>query len=317
MKTSIKWALLAATAFLAACQPPPEPLRIVSSPWPGYEPLYMARDLGYLNESAVRVSELPSSNINMEAFSNGSADIATLTLDEVITLLAKGQKLRILLVMDVSNGADGVVARPEIRTLADLKGKRLGMVNIPLGAYLLNRILDMSGLKAADVEIISMPEDKHEKAYRQGKIDAVITMEPYKSRITQAGAHVLFDSSQIPDEIFDLVVVREDIYRSRRDDLCDLVRQWFRTLDYIKDNRQGAYTHMGKRLGMDDDAFRAAMAGLKVPSRQENQRLLGGDAPALLVPASRLLEIMQRGRMIPGAVDIAGAIDPAFASCLR
>lgn len=317
MKSLTQWCLLVVATCLAGCQPPVEPLRIVSSPWPGYEPLYLARDLGYLKETSVRVTELPSSNLNMEAFSNGSTDLSTLTLDETLTLLARGQKLRILLVMDISNGADAVVAKPEIKSLAELKGKRLGMENIPLGAYILSRVLDMSGLEAADIDVIPMPEDKHEKAYLQGKIDAAITMEPYKSKITKAGAHVLLDSRQLPNEIFDLIVVREEVYQTRRDHLCHLAQQWFRTLDYVQANQQDAYTRMGKRLGMDAAAFRASMDGLKVPSRQDNQLLLGGKAPTLLVPARRLSDIMQRGNMISGPADIAASIDSSFASCMQ
>lgn len=317
MKSLMKWGLLWGAVFLAGCQPPPEPLRIVSSPWAGYEPLYLARDLGYLQEDSVRITELPSSNLNMEAFSNGSTDLSTLTLDETLTLLAKGQKLRILLVMDISNGADAVVAKPGINSLAELKGKRVGMENIPLGAYILSRVLDKSGLKATDMTIIPMPEDKHEKAYLQGKIDAAITMEPYKTKITKAGAHVLLDSSQIPDEIFDLIVVREDVYQTRRNELCQLAKQWFRTLDYVQANQKDAYVRMGKRMGTNEEDFRTARAGIKVPLRQENRQLLGGDTPALLAPARRLADIMQRGNMIPGPVDIAASIDPGFASCLQ
>jgi hypothetical protein len=59
------------------------------------------------------------------------------------------------------------------------------------------------------------------------------------------------------------------------------------------------------------------MAGIKVPLRQENQLLLGGKAPTLLAPARRLSDVMQRGHMIPGPVDIAASIDPGFASCLQ
>lgn len=318
MKPSMWGAFLFIVAGLVACsRPPAEPLRIVSSPWPGYEPLYLARDLGYLKDTSVRITELPSSNITIEAFSNGSADVATLTLDEVVTLLAEGRKMRLLLVMDVSNGSDAVVAKGGINSLADLKGKRLGMENIPLGVYILSRVLDVSGLKATDIEIIPLPEDKHEKAYLQGKIDAAITMEPYKTRIVKAGAHVLFDSSKIPNEIFDLVVVREDVYQARRDDLCQLVQQWFRTLDYVQANPKDAAARMGKRLGVDAETFRASMDGLKVPDRQENRRLLGGSSPGLLVPARKLVGVMQREHMIPAAVDIAATIDPGFATCLR
>jgi NitT/TauT family transport system substrate-binding protein len=317
MKSFIKLVLLVVAAFLTSCQPPAQPLRIVSSPWPGYEPLYLARDLGYLKQDSVRITELPSSNLNMEAFSNGSTDLSTLTLDETLTLLAKGHKLRILLVMDISNGADAVVAKPTIKSLAELKGKRVAMENIPLGAYILSRILDKSGLKATDIDVVPMPEDKHEKAYLQDKIDAAITMEPFKTRIIKAGANVLLDSSQIPDEIFDLIVVREDVYRARRADLCQLTQQWFRTLDYVQANPKEAYTRMGKRMGTTEEDFRSALAGLKVPLRKENKQLLGGIAPTLLAPAQRLADVMQRGHMIAGPVDIAASIDPDFANCLK
>lgn len=104
--------------WIASCsESPPEPLRIVSSPWPGYEPLYLARDLGYFGNNRVNLFELPSADINMESFRNGSIDLATLTLDEAIELLRDGIKLRILLVMDFSNGADAVLANLKSRHL--------------------------------------------------------------------------------------------------------------------------------------------------------------------------------------------------------
>lgn len=308
---------VAVAMFMAGCKPPPEPLRVVSTPWPGYEPLYLARDLGYLKDTSVRITEMPSADVNVEAFINGSADVSAITLDEALTLLAKGQKLRILLVMDISNGADAVVGKPAIRSLAELKGKRLAMENIPLGAYILSRVLDKSGLKASDIDVIPMPEDKHETAYLQDKIDAAITFEPFKSKLIKAGAHVLLDSSQIPDEIFDVIVVREDVYQARREELRDLVKQWFRTLDYVQANQQEAYTRMAKRMGVDAEAFRVSIEGIKVPSRQENLRFLGGNAPGLLVPARQLSEVMQRAHLIPGPVDIVPCIDPSFTNSMQ
>ena len=74
---------------------------------------------------------------------------------------------------------------------------------------------------------------------------------------------------------------------------------------------------MGKRLGTSEEDFRTARAGINVPLRQENQQLLGGNTPTLLAPARRLADIMQRGNMIPGPVDVAASIDPGFASCLQ
>lgn len=304
-------------AVLAGCQPPREPLRVVSSPWPGYEPLYLARDLGYLDPSSVRMNELPSANITLESFSNGSAEIATLTLDETLSLLDEGKKLRILLVLDSSNGADAVMAKPGVKSLADLKGKRIAMENITLGVYMLNRTLEAAGLRHDDVTVIPMPEDKHEKAYLQDKIDAAVTMEPYKTRLAKAGAHAVFDSSRIPDEIFDVMVVREDVYYARREELCGIVRQWFRALDYVKANPEEAAGRMGKRLGMPLDTFKTMTGGLIQPSRDDNRRLLGGSKPELLGSAQRLAAIMEREHLTKGLVDATLSIDPGFQSCVQ
>lgn len=304
-------------AALAGCKPEADPLRIVSSPWPGYEPLYLARDLGYLNEKQVVLKELPSANITMESFTNGSADIATLTLDEALALLAQGKKVRILAVMDVSNGADAVMAKPSVKTLADLKGKRIAITNIPLGVYMLSRTLDAAGLKAKDVTVIPLPEDTHEQAYRQNKVDVAITFEPFKTRLAQAGAHVIFDSSKIPDEVFDLLLVSEETYQSRRKDLCTLTQQWFRTLDYVKANTAEAQAKMSKRLGMDPALYQGMMDGLKVPSREENLRLLSGNNPAMLEAAKKLAKVMQDAGLINTPVDPATMMAPDFlSSCL-
>lgn len=312
------WSVLLAAILiaLAACTDQSrEPLHVASSPWPGYEPLFLARDLGYIDNSRVRLSELPSANITMEAFRNHSIDIASLTLDEALTLLSEGRKLRILLAMDISNGADAVLARPEIRSLPDLKGKRVAITNIPLGIYMLSRTLDAAGLQSTDVKVLPMPEDAHEESYRQGSIDAAITFEPFKSRLVKAGAHVIFDSSKIPSEIFDLLLVDEKVYNTRRDELCELVRQWYRTLDYAQTHPDDAATRMGHRLGVDAREFKNMMGGLMIPTQADNARLLGGKTPAILIPARRLAEVMQREHMLSGPVDISIAIDPDFQKC--
>lgn len=312
MRKIILPAILLLFACLSGCKPAAEPLRIVSSPWPGYEPLYLARDLGYLDAKQFILNELPSSNITLEAFSNGSADIATITLDETLALLAQGKKVRILAVMDVSNGADAVMAKPNIRTLADLKGKRIAVINIPLGVFMLSRTLDAAGLTAKDVSVVLMPEDKHEKAYLQNKIDVAVTFEPFKTKLAQAGARKLFDSSSIPNEIFDLLVVSEEVYQSRREELCQFTRQWFRAQEYVQMNAQEAGQRMSKRMGIDPGLYREMMNGLLVPAREENLRLLSGNSPAILKPAQKLAQSMLEAKLLPVAVDPAAVLAPEF-----
>jgi len=303
--------------FLSACgESQQERLTISSSPWPGYEPLYLARDLGYFGNN-VKLFELPSSDITMESFRNGSSDIASLTLAETLDLLQDGIKLRILLILDISNGGDAVMAKPEIKKLSDIKGKRISIVNTPLGLYMLNRLLDKTGLQRNEVTVFPMSETHQESFYKDDKADIVISYDPVKSNLSSLGMHVLFDSSDIPNEIFDLLVVHEDVYQKRFNEVCGIARQWFKTLDYIKSNNKNAVEHMGKRLGVDASTYHEMMKGLIIPSMQDNNKLVGGDKPGLLGPAKKLAKIMLKEKQLFKNIDASVALDKKFMECVN
>lgn len=289
---------------------------IASSPWPGYEPLYLARDLGYFDNNKVKLFELPSADITMESFRNHSTDLASLTLDATLELIDEGTKLRILFIMDISNGGDAVLAKPSIKKLSDIKGKRISIINIPLGLYMLNRLLDKAGLERKDVKVFPMPETHQEKFFKEGKVDVVITFDPVKSRLEKQGMHVLFDSSDIPNEIFDLMVVHEDIYQHHFDEICEIGKQWFKTLNYIKGNNKGASERMGKRLGVDAAAYNDMMKGLIIPSLEENKKLLTGEPPTLLEPAKILASIMLKENQLSKIVDVSNVLDKRFMECV-
>ena len=310
------WIILSAVLFsLSACtEQPKTALRIASSPWPGYEPLYLARDLGYLNKQ-INLFELPSSDITMESFRNKSTDLATLTLDETLELIHDGTKLKILLILDVSHGGDAVLVGPDIKTLADLKGKRISIVNIPLGLYMLNRLLDKAGLKRSDVTVFPMSESKQEKFHLDGKTDATITFEPVKTKLIEAGAHVIFDSSMIPNEIFDLLVAHEEIYQAHKNELCGIATSWFKSLNYINENKSDAAQRITRRLAVGVEDFDSMMDGIILPTSSINRTFLGGSYPELFEPARRLAEIMLAEKQLSRLVYINEAIDPVFANC--
>jgi NitT/TauT family transport system substrate-binding protein len=294
-----------------------QPLRVASSPWPGYEPLYLARDLGYLNSKAVKLFELPSSDITMESFRNGSADVATLTLDETLELIHDGTKLRILTVLDISNGGDAVLASSDITSFNDVKGKRISTTNIPLGMYMLSRFLEKAGVSRQDVEVHPMPDTNQLEFYKGGKADIVITYEPVKTKLLEEGMHVIFDSRDIPFEILDLLVVREDVYLTRKNDLCDIGKQWKRSLEYMLEHKQDSSTRISKRMGLHVDRYEEVMSGLIFPGEKEIDELLLGDNSKILLAANKLSSNMLKDGQLERDVDIEPSLTPDFVKCLK
>lgn len=313
-----RFPILAAVLLLAACsRAPTEPLRIASSPWPGYEPIYLARDLGYLDPKRVLCIELPTGSVSFESFRNGSTDGTTMTLNQFMEVLRSGTKARIVAVLDYSNGADAVMANPTIRVPADLRGRRIALGNFAVaGSMLLRRTLAEAGLSLKDVTVFTDPDDMHEQTYRQGKADAIVTFEPFNSRLAALGAHPVFDSSRMPYEILDVLVVREDAFQKRHDDVCHLARQWFRALAYLNEQPDDAIARMGKRLGKTPAEFRTMLGGLVLTGLPENLLLLAEPSPEILKSAGAVNDGMAQFEGHTTPIDIRGSLDPEAAACM-
>src|SRR5262252_208483 len=100
---------------------PESALRIGTNVWIGCEPLYLARELGYMDPKAVQLVEYPSASEVLRAFRNQAIDGMVISLDELFSLASEGLQPKVILVVDVSHGADAIVARPATQSMKDLK----------------------------------------------------------------------------------------------------------------------------------------------------------------------------------------------------
>ena len=292
------------------CTPEPTPvLRVGTNVWPGYEPLYLARHLGYFNH-AVRLVEYSSATQVISAYRNGAIEAAALTLDELLLLAQHGQDPRVVLVMDVSHGGDAILGRSELRSLSDLKGRRVGVEGTATGAYLLSRALETNDLTRADVVIVPLQVDEHERAFKEGRVDAVVTFEPVRSKMLAAGARELFNSAQIPGEIVDVLVVRGELSERNRRAADMLLRGWFRALEYLGQHPREAAALIAKRMQINPDQVLVSYQGLRLPSQADNRTLLAGNSPQLIPVVQRLAAVMTDQKLLQRPVDPTGLPDP-------
>jgi NitT/TauT family transport system substrate-binding protein len=310
---TLAWVVLAfaLAGQLAGCiQPAEAPLRIGTNVWIGSEPLYLARELGYLDSKAVQLVEYPSATEVLRAFRNQAIDGMVITLDELFPLAIDGLSPRIVLVVDVSYGADVVVGRPWMQTMRDLKGKRVAVESGALGAYVLSRALALSGMQAADVEIVHLESNEQPTAFRKGLVDGAVTFDPYRRQLLAAGATTLFDSTRMPGEIVDLLAVRANVLQEQKKAVQMLLAGWFKAIDYFKRNPQDAARRMGVRQQTSGEQFLQSMRGLHIPSREENLKMLGGDEPSLVMSGGRLMDLMLDAKLLRAGVSIGELLAP-------
>src|SRR5437588_3414174 len=222
------FACIALLLSLSGCMREPETaLRIGTNVWIGSEPLYLARELGRFDPTAVQLVEYPSASEVLRAFRNQAIDGMVISLDELFGLAADGLQPRIILIVDVSHGADVVVGRRGMRTMRDLKGKSIAVESSALGAFVLSRALAVNGMQASDVNVVHMESNEQPSAFEKGLVDAAVTFDPYRAQFLRAGASTLFDSTQIPGEIVDLLAVRAGVFDMHPRAIQAMLAGWF------------------------------------------------------------------------------------------
>lgn len=290
--------------FTGCLNRPEPPLRVGTNYWPGYECLYLARGLGYYDGTPIKLIQYPSASEVMRAFRNGNIEVAALTIDEVLLLAEQNHDPHIFLITDFSSGGDGIMARPEIKDIQGLKGRRVGVESSALGAFMISRALDQAGMSLKDIEVVSIEVSEHEKAFKEGRVDAVVTFEPVRTRLLSLGANNIFDSSKIPGEVVDVLAIRKDILRSRRSSLDILLNGWFRALSYLNRFPLDAARMIAPREDIMPKHFLDALKGLHLLNQRENQILLSRSGTSLRNGVKRLSQVMVEKGLLKKEIDV-------------
>lgn len=301
------WFLFMASALIMSggcSKPPGTPLRVATNQWPGYEPLYLARAMGKYDKEDIRLLEMPSTSEVIRAYRNGVIDVAAVTLDEALLIAEYSIDFSIVLIMDYSYGGDAILAHPPIKSLGEIKGKRVGLENNALGSYMISRALETAGLSKKDITVIPLSYDEHERAFLEKEVDAVVTFEPVKTKLLEMGATLVFDSTQIPGEIVDILIVRNTILHGQRKKVKKLIDGWFFALNMLNTEPVKASFIISKRLGIEPQKTLASYKGLKLPSRDENKAMLLGKEPKLIKTLEKLSANMLESKILLKPVEL-------------
>lgn len=282
-------AALSTTPWLSACHPQ-KSLTLGIHPWIGYETLYLAEAFNWLPDS-VSLRWGTSATESLAGLQSGACDAACLTLDETLLARARGIPLSVALVFNISAGADVVLARPDIRTLAALEGKRIGLEQGGVGVLVLTMLLQAARLPASAVTVVDLPPEQQLAAWQAGEVDALITYEPTATRLINAGARRLFDSRNMSETIFDVLAVRNDVAASRSEALEACVLAHFRALAHMQTHHQDTLYRIASHRQITPENVARAMAGVVQPSLAANQTYLSADDQRLR-RAARMLSTM-------------------------
>lgn len=264
-------------------------VKIAHSTWVGYGPLYIARDKGFFKQNGVDV-DLVLMEDPKERFPTLMADriqMIASTVDTALLYLKKPTDFQYVVAIDDSNGGDGIVAKKDITSIADLKGKRVGVSEGSVSEFYLNVLLTKAGLKESDLSTVNMTAADAGGAFVAGRLDAAVTWEPWLSRgkVTSFG-HLLTDSSKTPGLITDVLIVKSDWAEAHEQDIAAIVKSWDEAVAYYEQHPDEAIPIMAKGVGgwlKDPKAFKETLSGVKFYDAAANKAFFGtADKPGPL-----------------------------------
>jgi NitT/TauT family transport system substrate-binding protein len=198
---------------------------------------------------------------SVNQYTAGKLDGVGVTNMDALTIPAAGGKDTTALIMgDYSNGNDGIVLKTG-KTMADIKGQTVNLVELSVSHYLLARALELNGMKLPDVKTVNTSDADIVGAFATPQVTAVAAWNPQLSEIKKRGTEV-FDSSKIPNEIQDLMAVSTATLKANPDLGKALVGAWFETLALMQSGTpegEAAIAEMAKLSGASTDAYKAQL----------------------------------------------------------
>src|ERR1700682_5368631 len=202
---------------------------------------------------------------SINQYTAGTFDACSMTNMDTLTIpAAGGVDSTVLIVGDFSNGNDGVVLKGKGKSLTDIKGQRVNLVELSVSHYLLARALESVGMRKRDLKVINTSDADIVAAFSAPATTAVVTWKPQLSAVLSApNAQLVFDSSKIPGEILDLMVVKTDVLNANPKLGKALAGAWYETLALMFKNDaagRAAQTAMARASGTDLNGFGRQLA---------------------------------------------------------
>lgn len=287
-----------------------------TSPWPTNMFFYLAKEEGIFEKNGldVDIQEFSSTTDSSNAFVGGQTDFCTYASSETISPFAEGADIKIVLETDKSNGCEGIVAKSDIKSVKDLKGKTIATQVYSVDHMLLLTLLDENGMSEDDVNIVDMSIQESGNAFIAGQCDAASIWDPYFSQAVNAGGVSLYSTKDNPDLITDVLAASGELCKNDPDTVKAMVKSFFDAKAYWEQNTEEASAFMAEKLGVETDEFNKEVEGLQLPSEEDVVTAFteADDYSYWGYTQNKVLSFMKNLGVLDKEVDCGDMIDASF-----
>lgn len=316
--------LLLDAFLLVSCtrrkQPSDKPIKIKVAivTWVGYGPFFVAKEKGYfekhgLDADIVKIEELGARH---SAFISKGVQFSISTLDLFANEAAQGLPAKCIVKLSDSYGADGIVAKKDIKSVKDLKGKTIAFEKANPSHFFLIYLLKREGLSIKDIKPKFMTAGDAGAAFFAGQVDAAVTWEPWLTKASQTEfGHILITSREKSGLLLDVLLVHQEFAQGNPKAVTGLLKAWFDAVEFCKRDPAEANRIMAKGLGLSVEEFVEMLKGDKFSDYAENRRYFGldtsGVSPCFEV-FGQAQDVWIEDGLIKAKVNSADVIDASY-----
>jgi len=311
--------LVLSAAIFGAGAASAEPLKVGYSDWPGWVAWQVAIDKGWLKEAGVDVTfQWFDYSASMDAFTAGKIDANLMTNGDTLVTGAGGGKGIMVMLTDYSNGNDMIVGKPGIKSLKDLKGKKIGIEVGLVEHLLLLHGLQEAGMKEKDVKLVNAKTNETPQVLASGQVDAIGAWQPISGEAMKglAGSKPVYTSAKAPGLIYDVLAVSPTSLKARKDDWVKLIKVWDRVVHYIDDpkTQDDAVKIMSARVGLTPEAYKPLLKGTKLIDVAEGKKIFkkGKGLTSLYGSSEIANDFNVKNEVYKQAQDVNSYIDPSL-----
>jgi NitT/TauT family transport system substrate-binding protein len=241
--------------------------------WAGYYPGLIAIQKGYYAESNLEVNAVKPENTNamMGDFMGGKYDFIAVSVGDVISLTQQSDDIYFIIASDESAGGDAFLAKPEIQTVEDLRGKKVGVNQGGFAEIFIMTVLGENGITPVDVTLVDMDASELPANLRNNTVVAGHTWEPYVTESKNDGNKVLFTTADTPGLVIDGIAVRGAFVREHPEAVQAFVSGWFKAVDFWLANPAEGNAAAAQITGEDPAAL--SLNGIGLKTLADNQAL--------------------------------------------
>lgn len=311
----LAWAWPAPAQEAIPAQPEAGGFKMGIEPWLGYGLWHVAAEKGLFTDQGLSEVEIVNFTQDKDvnaALASGQLDGANIATHTALVMAAAGLPIKIVALLDVSMTADAIIAGPDVKGIADLKGREVAYEEGTTSHILLNYALSQNGLSIADISPVPMPAADAGAALIAKRVPVAVTYEPYLTlaRAQDPAVELLYTAAEDPGLVSDVFVVREEVLRNRPGQVAALLRAWQTAHDDYAKDTAGGRAIIAKVVGASPEELATAFDGVTFYSLADNKaQLTGAFTQRVIVDVEKAAA---GAGLLQDDIDAAGLIDPRF-----